>query len=130
LVCKLRKSLYGLKRSLRLWYKHFDSFLRGKKYTHNHYDPCVYYNRLPEGEYIYLLLYVDDMLIASKSRSAINKLKKDLSFEFEMKDLGEAQKVLGMEIVRDGRSGKVSLTQKGICIRYFRVSTSTVRQNL
>jgi len=53
------------------------------------------------------------MLIASKSRSAIEKLKKDLSSEFEMKDLGEAKKVLGMEIERDRRSGKVSLTQKG-----------------
>jgi len=43
-------------------------------------------------------LYVDDMLIASKSRSAIDKLKKDLSSEFEINDLGEARKVLGMEI--------------------------------
>jgi len=53
----------------------------------------VYYNKLHGGEYINLLLYinlhlyVDDMLIASKSRSAIDKLKIDLSFEFEMKDL-------------------------------------------
>jgi len=52
------------------------------------------------------------MLIASKSRSAIDKLK-DLSFEFEMKDLDEAKKVLGMEIERDHKGGKVSLTQKG-----------------
>ena len=52
------------------------------------------------------------MLIASKSRSTINKLKKDLSSEFEMKDLGEAKKVLGIEIERDRRSSKVSLTQK------------------
>jgi len=73
----------------------------------------VYYNNLPGGEYIYLLLYVDDMLIASKSRSVIDKLKKDFSFEFEMKDLGEAKKVPGMEIERDRRSDKVSLTQKG-----------------
>jgi len=58
----------------------------------------VYYNKLPEREYIYLLLYVDDMLITSKSRSAIDKLKKDLFFEFEMKDQGEAKKVLDMEI--------------------------------
>jgi len=43
-------------------------------------------------------LYVDNMLIASKSRAAIEKLKKDLSSEFEMKDLGEAKKVLGMKI--------------------------------
>ena len=73
----------------------------------------MYYNKLPGGEYIYLLLYVDDMLISSKSRSTIDKLKKDLSSEFEMKDLGEAKKMLGMEIERDRMSDKVSLTQKG-----------------
>ena len=73
----------------------------------------VYYNKPPGREYIYLLLYVDDMLITSKSKSAIDKLKKDLSSEFEMKTLGEAKKVLGMEIERDRRSDKVSLTQKG-----------------
>ena len=93
--------LYELKQSPRQWYKRFDSFIRGKRYTRNHYDPCVYYNKLHGGEYIYLLLNVDDMLIASKSRSAIDKLKKDLSSEFEMKDLGEAKKVLGMEIERE-----------------------------
>ena len=92
MVCKLKKSLYALKQSLRQWYKHFDSFIRGKRYTRSHYDPCVYYNKLPRGEYIYLLLYVDDMLIASKSRYAIDKLKKDLSFEFEMKDLSEERR--------------------------------------
>ena len=98
MVCKLKKSLYRLKQSPKLWYKHFDSFIRGKRYTCSHYDPSVYYNKLPGGEYIDLLLYVDDMLIASKNKSAIDKLKKDLSSEFEMKDVGEAKKVLGMEI--------------------------------
>ena len=58
----------------------------------------------------YLLLYVDDMLIASKSISAIDKLKKDLSSRFKMKDIGEVKKVVGMEIKRDRRSSKVSLT--------------------
>ena len=90
----------------------FHSFIREKIYTRSHYGPCVYYNKLPTGEYIYLLLYVDDMLIPSKSRCTINTLKKDLSSEFEMKDLGEAKKVIGMKITRDRRSGKVSLTQK------------------
>jgi len=79
MVCKLKKSLYGLKQSPRQWYKRFDSFIREKGYTRSHYDPYVYYNKLPVGEYIYLLLYVDDMLIASKSRFVIDKLKKDLS---------------------------------------------------
>jgi len=53
------------------------------------------------------------MLIASRSKSVIYKLKKDLSFEFEMNDLGEAKKVLSMEIKWDRKSGKVCLTQKG-----------------
>ena len=70
------------------------------------------------------------MLIAFKSRFAINKLKKDLSSEFEMKDLGEVKKVLGMEIEQDRRSGKVSLTQKRYLQRYVRGSTSTTIRNL
>jgi len=73
----------------------------------------VCYNKLPSEEYIYLLLYVNDMLIASKSRSVINKLKKNLSSEFEMKDLGKGNKVLGMKIERDRKGDKFSLTQKG-----------------
>jgi len=73
----------------------------------------VYYNKLFGGEYIYLLLYVDDMLITSKSKSAIDKIKKNLSSEFEMKDLDEAKKVLGMQIERDKKSDKVFMTQKG-----------------
>ena len=48
------------------------------------------------------------MLIASESRYVIDKLKKYLSSEFEMKDLGETKKVLGMEIKRDWKGGKIS----------------------
>jgi len=66
MVCKLKKLLYGLKQSPRQWYKRFDSFIRGKRYIRSHYDPCVYYNKLPGEDYVYLLLYVDDMLIASQ----------------------------------------------------------------
>ena len=70
------------------------------------------------------------MLIASKSRSVINKLKKDLSFEFEMKDLGEAKKVLGIEIEQDWKSDKVSLKQKGYLKKVLQKFTSTMIQNL
>ena len=55
------------------------------------------------------MLYVDDMLIAFKSKSTIDKLKKDLSSELEMNDLGEAKKVLGMEIEREQKA-TMSLT--------------------
>ena len=84
--------------------------MHGKKYTRIKYDQCVYYNKLSSGEYIYSLLYVDEMLIAFKSRSAIDKLKKQLSSEFEMKDLGEAKKLLDMKIERNMDNDKVRLT--------------------
>ena len=59
------------------------------------FNYCIYLRQLQGGEYIYLLLYVDDMLIACKSMGEIRKLKSQLSAEFEMKDMGVAQKILG-----------------------------------
>src|SRR5436189_1331285 len=76
------------------------------------YDSCVYLKKLSEGSYVYLLLYVDDMLIAAKEMSRINLLKKQLNDEFEMKKLGAAQSILGMDIIRDRKAGKVKLSQK------------------
>ena len=111
LVCRLKKSLYGLKQSPRQWYRLFDGFMIGHSYTQSQFDPCVYFRKLKGGAYIYLLLYVDDMLIASTSRSAIDELKVQLSNEFEMKDLGEAKRILGIEIGRDKKKGRICLTQ-------------------
>ncbi|KAH9770424.1 hypothetical protein KPL71_012371 [Citrus sinensis] len=76
------------------------------------HDHCVYFRRLPYGTFIYLLLYVDDMLIASRIRDEIERLKKQLASEFEMKDLGDAQRILRMEIRRDKKNGCVWFTQK------------------
>ena len=75
MVCKLEKSLYGLKQSTRQWYNRFDKFMMARGYTRSLFDPCVYFHKLLSGEYIYLLLYIDDMLISSKNRSSIDKLK-------------------------------------------------------
>ena len=65
LVYKPQKSFYGLKQSPRQWYKCFDKFMIGYAYTKSLYDLCVYFHKLSSGEYIYLLLNVKDMLIAS-----------------------------------------------------------------
>ena len=111
MVCKLGKSLYGLKQSPRQWYKRFDRFMIGMKYTKASYDHCVYFRKLQDGSFIYLLLYVDDMLIASRCSKEIENLKSQLNMEFEMKDLGEAKKILGMEIDRDRKLGRLRLTQ-------------------
>ena len=56
---------------------------------------------LADGSRVYLLLYVDDILIARKSRSAIDATKAMLKSEFEMKDLGAVRRLLGMDIRHD-----------------------------
>jgi hypothetical protein len=108
-VCKLKKSLYGLKQSPRQWYKMFDSFMISNGFKRSRYDSYVYI-KFVNGSPIYLLLYVDDLLIAAKSKKEISTLKPMLSSEFEMKDLGVARKILGMEIVRDRKSGLLFLS--------------------
>ncbi|KAM1838444.1 hypothetical protein ACFX14_020106 [Malus domestica] len=128
LFCKLKKSLYGLKQSPRQWYLRFDKFMRGQNYSRSQYDHCVYFKKLQDGSFIYLLIYVDDMLIASKNVEEIEKLKKQMKNEFEMKDLGKAKKILGIEITRDREKGLVSLNQRQYLeklIRKFGVHDST-----
>jgi hypothetical protein len=107
-VCLLKKSLYGLKQSSRQWYKRFDTFMIGHGYSRSEYDNCVYHMQLSDGFLVYLLLNVDDMLIAAKNLVE----KTQLSGEFEMKDLGATKKILGMEIHRDREAGKLFLSQK------------------
>lgn len=67
-------------------------------------------NKSKARDSIYLLLYVDDMLVAAKSKKDIQVLKKSLSSEFEVKDLGSASMILGMNIVRDRNNGVLKLT--------------------
>ncbi|RVW21758.1 Retrovirus-related Pol polyprotein from transposon TNT 1-94 [Vitis vinifera] len=70
-------------------------------YKRCEYDYCVYVKSLDDdSSFIFLLLYVDDMLIAAESMVVVNKLKSLLSKEFDMKDLGAAKNILGMEIHR------------------------------
>ncbi|KAL4590248.1 hypothetical protein LXL04_003174 [Taraxacum kok-saghyz] len=73
-------------------------------------DSCVYYRKCDDGSMIYLLLYVDDMLIAAKNMKEIQKLKHQLKADFEIKDLGASKKILGMEIVRDRKSRLITET--------------------
>ncbi|WVZ12209.1 hypothetical protein V8G54_016739 [Vigna mungo] len=71
-VCLLQKSLYGLKQSPRQWYRKFDDFLIKLNFKRCNYDDCVY-TLNHDGEMLYLLLYVDDILIASSDRGMIAK---------------------------------------------------------
>ena len=81
-------------------------------YTCCEYDCYVYVKMLDDGSYIFLLLYVDDMLIAAKSMCEVDRLKALLCKKFDMKDLGTTKKILGMEIRRDRDSRKLWISQK------------------
>lgn len=74
-------------------------------------DYCVYYKEISR-EIVYLVLYVDDMLITSKSMERIDFLKQQQKGEFKMKDLGPTKKILGMLLIKDKRSGILFLTQE------------------
>ena len=75
-------------------------------------DLCIYHKRLPNGEFVILLLYVDDMLVAGSSQWIVGQLKKELAFWFAMKDLGATKKILGMTITRDRQNKVLMLSQK------------------
>ncbi|KAH9648407.1 hypothetical protein KPL70_025572 [Citrus sinensis] len=113
MACLLNKSLYGLKQSPRQWYLKFDEFMITHGYNRSKFDSCVYFKTLPSRSFIYLLLYVDDMLLACKQREELEYLKDELSSEFEMKDLGPTTKILGMHIIRDRISKTLFLFQTG-----------------
>ena len=107
MVYKLKKSLYGLKQAPRHRYKKFDSFMVGHEYTRTNADHWVYVRKFPNGKFAILLLYVDDMLIVGQDVGVIGNLKKDLLKSFDMKDLGPARQILGMQILRDRKAKKL-----------------------
>jgi hypothetical protein len=86
----------------------------------SNYDSCVYFKKLDGGDFVYLLLYVDDMLIASSNLKEVRRLKEQLSSAFEMKDLGAAKRILGMEITRDRSKRKLFLSQKSFAEKVLR----------
>ncbi|VVA10754.1 PREDICTED: Retrovirus-related Pol poly from [Prunus dulcis] len=82
------------------------------RYRRTTSDHCVFVKRFDDGEFIILLLYVDDMLIVGQNSDKISKLKKELSKSFAMKDLGPAKQILGMSISRDRKNRKLRLSQE------------------
>ncbi|GJR64068.1 reverse transcriptase [Tanacetum coccineum] len=94
LVSRLNKHLYDLKKALRCWYKRFDSFIMSLEHNRLHAYPCAYFKRFGNNDFIILLLYVDDMLVAGPNKDHINILKAQLAMKFEMKDLGLVNKIL------------------------------------
>ncbi|RVX18724.1 Retrovirus-related Pol polyprotein from transposon TNT 1-94 [Vitis vinifera] len=111
LVCKLNKSIYGLKQASRQWYLKFDRIITQNGFKENTVDRCIYL-RVSGSSYIFLVLYVDDILLASNDPDLLIETKHMLSTHFDMKDLGEASYVLGIKILRDRANGVLKLSQR------------------
>jgi hypothetical protein len=89
----------------------FDETIRSFDFKENEEDNCIY-AKFRNGKFISLILYVDDILLASSDVSLLLETKRFLSLNFDMKDLGEASFVLGIKIHRDRRKGVLGLSQK------------------
>ena len=80
-----------------MWYQKFDTFIWGLGFTRSKADRYVYFKLIVDSV-IYLVLYVDDMLLVRNDKEIIEDLKTQFSSKFNMKDLGVANYILGMEI--------------------------------
>jgi transposase InsO family protein len=100
LVCKLKKSIYGLKQSPRCWNAALDTQLRDMGFTQSTSDPCIYY-RNAGGDMFCLGVYVDDIILAGSSDDRIKEVKDTLSQKFEIKDMGKLHHFLGISVVQD-----------------------------
>jgi hypothetical protein len=111
LVCKMEKSLYGLKQSPRMWYKKIDTYMLRLGFTRSKENHCVYF-KLIGDHLIYLVLYVDDILLIGNNKEIIQDVKTQLSSKFDMKDINASNLILGIEIKRDRKMRKLWLNQR------------------
>ena len=107
LVCKLKKRFYGLKQAPRQWYKKFDYFMMSHGYNRTSFNHCVFTRKFSNDNFVILLLYVDDMLIIGHGSSKIDRLKRELSKSFSMKDMGSTKQILSVKISRDRKNMKL-----------------------
>ena len=114
-VCKLRKSLYGLKQSARCWNVKMDSFLKASGYNQSTADPCMYQkSEYRDGKQCLMLIafYVDDIVLATNDTTMLNNEKNQLMKRFEIEDQGEIHHCLGMCIKRDRSTKTMHISQK------------------
>ena len=94
MLCKLHKSIYGIKQTSRQWHLKFDEVVITNDYKENIVDQCIYM-KVNGSRYIFLVLYIYDILIAANDTDLLVEIKQLLFSHFDMKDLGEATYVLG-----------------------------------
>ncbi|KAJ9561627.1 hypothetical protein OSB04_006787 [Centaurea solstitialis] len=109
-VCKLLKSIYGLKQASRSWNLHFDERIKEFGFTKSEFEPCVY-TKFSGSIVTFLVLYVDDILLIGNDVPTLQSVKSWLNKCFQMKDLGEAAYILGIKIYRNRSKRLIGLSQ-------------------
>ena len=109
-VCRLQRSIYGLKQASRSWNIRFDRTIKTYGFIKNGEEPCIY--KWANGPVVvFLIMYVDDILLIGNDVPTLQGIKIWLSSQFSMKDLGEASYILGMRIYRDRSKILLGLSQ-------------------
>ena len=109
---KLKKSLYGLRQSPRQWNKMLDKFIKSLHFKSCVTDPCLYF-RWHDGQLNLILVYVDDIIIASKDECYIDEIKAAFTARFDMTDCGELKHYLNVRITRTGEY--IAMDQTAFC---------------
>ena len=115
LVCKLNKSIYGLKQADRCWNLATDKFLKSSEYTQSTADQCIYSKiEIRDGRECLMILavYVDDTILASNDDEMLKSGKAKLSAGFEIEDQGPIHYCLGMSVKHDNEAKVLSISQK------------------
>ena len=110
LVCKLKKSLYGLKQSPRCWNTVLNQYLESIGFKSCDADPCVYVRCSSNGLFI-IAVYVDDLILAAESSTELLEVKRSFSSQFRMKDMGELHYCLGVSIEQNRENSRILLHQ-------------------
>ena len=111
LAMKLKKGLYDLRQSPKSWFGTMDVELAVVGFRPLKSDPCVYVYEDETG-FVVLTLYVADILFLSASKSLLNKLKKKIMNRFEMSDMCDVSRILGIKVTRDLEKGTITISQK------------------
>ncbi|GJX14652.1 retrotransposon protein, putative, ty1-copia subclass [Tanacetum coccineum] len=125
-VCKLQGSIYGLKQASKSWNKRFDEEIKKYGFTQNLDEPCVY-KRASGSIIVFLILYVDDILLMGNNIPMLQDVKSWLGKCFAMKDLDEAAYILGIKIYRDRSRRLTGLSQNAYIdkiLKQFKMDTS------
>lgn len=107
---KLRKSLYGLRSSPKNWYKKFNDLMMTLNFVRSQNEYCIYY-KISGCSKIFVLIYVDDLLIAGSDEKEVDDLKVTLNQHFKMKDLGGISYFLGMHITQNVLKNEIIINQ-------------------